>query len=369
MLSMTRVRRQGGFCLAALLRATCVGTINPDRHGPHHLESTKPEDKIFALIGLAVDREELMSLGVFPKYGIPYEQVYTTTMAALLEQGHISLLSMCQSSRSPDLPSWVPDWSQSVTDMLQDVENDHITLHPAFNASGDSTRTPTVEILRDQKTVLGISVMGHIYDVIYQVGRFKGRADSKVVPLEETFSWPSEWLLEIVRLTYCTRNKYKRFTDRVRAAGRTSIGDVGYDENAHLARIGNFRFTDAAVLVQRGNKRISNKRIKAEVARFLASQTVKDFLKVTSGRKIQLDSEIIGKSLGRLPFITKGHLGLSSVHIVSGDIIAVFLGSQVPFVLRSHSEGKYQVISEAYVDGIMDGEATNFSECSPIALV
>jgi hypothetical protein len=133
------------------------------------------------------------------------------------------------------------------------------------------------------------------------------------------------------RRGYCTSNKYKRFTDRVRAAGRTSIGDVGYDENAHLARVGNFRFTDAAALVQRGSKRISNKRIKAEVDRFLASQTVNDFLKVTSRRKIQLDSEIIGKSLGRLPFITKkGHLGLSSVHIVSGDIIAVILGSQVP---------------------------------------
>jgi hypothetical protein len=342
MLSMTRIHRQGGFCLSALLRATCVGTINPNRHGPHHLESTKPEDKIFALIGLAVDREELMSLGVFPKYGIPYEQVYTTTMAALLERGHISLLSMCQASRSPDLPSWVPDWSQSVTDMLQDVENDHVNLYPAFNASGDTTRRPTIEIFRDQETVLGISVMGHVYDEIYQVGRFNDRADSKVVPFDKTLSWPEEWLLEIVRLTYCTRNKYKQFADRVRAAARTSIGDVGYDENAHLARVGNLRFMDAAVLLQRGSRRISNKRIKTEADRFFVSRTVKDFLKVTSRREIQLDPEIIGKSLGRLPFITKkGHLGLSSVRIVSGDVIAVLLGSQVPFVLRSHSEGKY----------------------------
>jgi hypothetical protein len=331
---------------------------------------TKPEDKIFALVGLAVDWEELKSLGVFPEYGITYKQVYTTTMAALLEKGHISLLPMCQSPRSPGLPSWVPDWSQSVTDMLQDVENDHVTLHPAFNASGDPTRRPTVEILRDRETVLGISVMGHIYDEIYQVSRFNNRVDSRVVPLKETLSWPSEWLLEIVRLTYCTRNKYKRFIDRVRAAARTSIGDVGYDENAHLARVGDLRFADAAVLVQRGSKHISNKLIKAQVDRFLASQTVKDPLNITPGRKLQLDSEIIGKSLGRLPFVTrKGHLGLSSVHIVSGDTIAVVLGSQVPFVFRSHSEGKYQVISEAYMDGTMDGKAANCLECSPIVLV
>lgn len=370
MLSMTRVNQEGGFCLAALLRATCVGSINLDRHGPHHLESTRPEDKIFALIGLAIDRKELMSLGVVPKYGIPYEQVYTTTMAALLERGYISLLSMCQSSGSPNLPSWVPDWSRSVTDMLQDVDNDHVTLYPAFNASGNPTRKPTVRVLRDQETVVGISVAGHIYDEIYQVGRFHNRADSKVVPLQETFSWPAEWLLEIVRLTYCTRKKYNGFADRVHAAARTSIADVGYDDDAELVRVGNSRFTDAAVLVQRGSKSIPNKRIKADVHRFLAIQKVKNILKVAREEKIQLGSEIIGKSLGRLPFVTrKGHLGLSSVRIASGDVIAVILGSQVPFVLRSHSEGKYQVIGEAYVDGIMDGEAADFSSFSHIALV
>lgn len=284
MLSMSRVNQQVGFCLAALLRATCVGSINLDRHGPHHLEPTRPKDKIFALLGLAKDRKELMSLGVVPRYGIPYEKVYTTTMAALLETGHILVLSMCQSSRSPDLPSWVPDWSQSVTDMLQDVENDHVTLYPAFNASANLTRRPIVEILRNQETVLGISVMGHIYDEIYQIGRFNNRADSKVVPLEETFSWPAKWLLEMIRLTYCTRRKYGQFTDRVRTTGRTSIGDVGYDYNSHLVRVGDSRFTDAAVLVQRGCKLISNKRIKAEVDRFLASQKVKKVLDVTRKR-------------------------------------------------------------------------------------
>jgi hypothetical protein len=370
MLSMPRINRQGGFCLAALLRATCVGTINPNRHGPHHLESTRPEDKIFALLGLATDREDLMRRGVFPRYGIPYEQIYTTTMAALLEQGHISLLSMCQASKSPNLPSWVPNWSQSVTSMLQDVENDHMTLYPAFNASGNQSHRSEVRISRDQEKISGVSVLSHVYDEIYQVGRFNNRANSKVVPLKETYSWPAEWLLEIVRLTYCTRNKYKGFADRLRAAGRTSIGDVGYDEDAQLVRVGDVRFTDAAVLVQEARKYITNKLIKAEAQRFLASQTTRNTPEATAKKKNQLVLDINGKSLGRLPFVTKkGHLGLSSEHIMSGDTIAVILGSQVPFVLRSRGEGKYQVISEAYVDGMMDGEITQFSNCSTIDLV
>jgi hypothetical protein len=105
LLSMPKIHRESRFPLAALLRATCVGSINLNRHGPHNLESTKTEDKVFALLGLAADRKELERFGVVPNYGIPYEQTYATTMAALLRQGHISLLSMCQASRSPHLPS------------------------------------------------------------------------------------------------------------------------------------------------------------------------------------------------------------------------------------------------------------------------
>lgn len=127
---------------------------------------------------------------------------------------------------------------------------------------------------------------------------------------------------------------------------------------------------NAVVLLQRGRKCLLNKRIKAEAGRFLASQTAKDILNVTMRGESQLDSGIIGKSLGRLPLITKkGHLGLSSVQIVSSDVVAVILGSQVPFVLRSHDEGHYQIISEAYVDGIMDGEATTLSDRCSIVLV
>lgn len=370
MLSMSRVHRQGGFGLPALLRMTCVGTINPDQHGPHHLESTKPEDKIFALLGLAVDREELMHLGVSPRYGIPYEQVYATTMVALLRQGHISLLSMCQTPRSSTLPSWVPDWSRPITDMLQDVENDHETLYPVFNASGDHSRRSTVKVLRGQETVLSITLMSHIYDEIHQVGHFHGRADDRVIQRQEISSWPAEWLLEIVRLTYYNKNKYRRFADRLSAAGRTSIGDICCDKSARLVRAGNSRFMESVGLLQRGSKTFLKKHMKIDAERFLASQAAKGTLRGSAESMTLFGSEISGRSLGRLPFITKqGSLGLSSVHIKPGDVVAVILGSQVPFVLRPHGEGRYLVISEAYVDGIMDGEATFLSDCSPIVLV
>jgi hypothetical protein len=370
LLSMPRIHHESRFSLAALLRATCVGSINLNRHGPHNLESTKPEDKVFALLGLAADRKELERFGVVPNYDISYEQTYATTMAALLRQGHISLLSMCQASRSPNLPSWVPDWSRSVTDMLQDVRNDHMTLYPEFSSSGHQTHGTSIKIFKDAGIIKRISIRSYLYDEVYQVGRFANRTDSKEVQLSQTYSWPIHWLLEIMRLSYCRRKDYEGFHNRLRASGRSSIGDVGWNKDGELDRVGNVRFADAVNLLRDGLQLIRNARFKREAQRFIASQTTNSIVGNRIGNEVRLASEIIGKSLGRLPFVTqKGHLGLSSECVTRGDRIAIIAGSQVPFVLRPQDNGQYSVISEAYVDGIMDGETVSTSDYSYITLV
>jgi hypothetical protein len=370
LVSMSRIHRENRFPLAALLRATCVGSINPNRHGPHNFEATKPEDKIFALLGLAADRKELESFGVVPNYDIPYEQTYAITMAALLQQGHISLLSMCQTPRSPDLPSWVPDWSQSVTDMLQDIQNNHVTPYPEFSASGRQAHSTSINIFKDSGIVRRITIRSYLYDEIYQVGGFPNRTNSKEVPLSQTYSWPIHWLLEIIRLSYCTKRDYKGFCNRLRASGRSSIGDVGWNEDGDYERVGNVRFADAIVLLRDGLQFIKNARFKSDARRFIASQERKGAVGSKIKNKLQLASEINGKSLGRLPFVTQnGHLGLSSERVMKGDRIAVIAGSQVPFVLRPQDEGQFSVVSEAYVDGIMDGESVGTSDYSDITLV
>lgn len=108
-------------------------------------------------------------------------------------------------------------------------------------------------------------------------------------------------------------------------------------------------------------------RCELEAQRFISSQ------KRTGDRTrndIQLALEILGKSLGRLPFVTqKGHLGLSSDRVMKGDVIVIIAGSQVAFVLRPQDKGQFSVVSEAYVDGIMDGEAVSTSKYSYITLI
>lgn len=371
MLSSWRTYRYSQFPLAALLRATCVGSINLDRHGPHHFESTDPRDKIFALLSLASDREDLGRSGILPDYTRSCAEVYTSAMAALLQQGHMSLLSFCQTPKlQPNLPSWVPDWSRSATHMLQDVENDHITLFPTFRASGEEWHHPNITVMRMNGSIQRISVIGRVYDAIDEAGCFPGRASSTEVPIYETFSWPRKWLTEILRLTYHKTQYFEDFRDRLHAAARSSIAGVGLDKDRRRIRGEDDRFSDAVLLVKSGIQYITEKRIKFDVRQFLATKASKEIVKGKTSANTRLGSEIIGKSLGRLPFISrKGHLVVSSEHVKQGDVIALIKGTQVPFILRRQTGGVYQLVSEAYVDGIMNGEAAEDTKFATIELV
>jgi hypothetical protein len=364
------------FSLVALLRATCVGSFNHHRHGPHHFESTDPRDKIFALLSLASDRADLRRRGVFPNYSKSCAEIYTLAMAAMLEQGHTSLLLFCQMPKLvPDLPSWVPDWSRSATGMLQNVENDHVTLYPTFNASGADCHTRNLTIRREKGSIQGISVVCRLYDEIDNAGSFPGRASSHEVPLSETSSWPMEWLMEILRLTYYNEQYYKSFRHRLSAVARSSAAGLKIYAASRYTRVGDDRFSDAVVLVKNGRQYATEKRTKLDIERFLASKTAKDLeaMKDFEFKAIytRLGPEIIGHSLGRLPFITsKGHLVVSSEHVKPRDVVALVKGLQVPLILRrQNNTGKYELISEAYVDGIMDGEAADDTKFASVELV
>lgn len=59
----------------------------------------------------------------------------------------------------------------------------------------------------------------------------------------------------------------------------------------------------------------------------------------------------------RKPFLSaEGYVGLVPAVAEIGDIIIIIFGATVPFVVRELDSGKVQLIGEAFVYGIMDGE-------------
>ncbi|KAK5327187.1 hypothetical protein LTR70_001662 [Exophiala xenobiotica] len=296
MLYAQDIYRQDRFPLAALLRATCVGSINLNRHGPHHLESTDPRDKVFALLSLASDKEELEQQGIVPDYSKTCVDVYTATMAALLEQGRMSLLSVCQSPKMQhNLPSWVVDWSRPATDMLQQVRNDHVTIYPTFAASGLTESGPNVVVERKDEVVKGVALACAFYDEITVTGCFPDRISTHEVPPAETYWWPRKWLLEIIHMTYRSEQRIS-FRDRLAAAARTSIADVGLDKGGIWARVGDSRSLDAVTLLKSSLTLIKQRRIKRDANKFLIGLANE---RASTGRTmgdVHLSSEINGKS-------------------------------------------------------------------------
>jgi hypothetical protein len=60
----------------------------------------------------------------------------------------------------------------------------------------------------------------------------------------------------------------------------------------------------------------------------------------------------------RRPFTTNnGYVGVGPASLGPGDLIYLFPGSKTPFIIRALNGETFSLIGEAYVDGIMHGEA------------
>ena len=53
----------------------------------------------------------------------------------------------------------------------------------------------------------------------------------------------------------------------------------------------------------------------------------------------------------------QGRIGLVPCATQKGDLVAIFMGADVPFVLRSFGAGTYELVGECYIHGVMNGEA------------
>jgi len=59
----------------------------------------------------------------------------------------------------------------------------------------------------------------------------------------------------------------------------------------------------------------------------------------------------------RIFWTSQGYLGIGPASMMDHDIICVFYGGQLLYVLREAGAGLYECIGECYVHGLMDGEA------------
>lgn len=75
------------------------------------------------------------------------------------------------------------------------------------------------------------------------------------------------------------------------------------------------------------------------------------------GEEFQYYEAFVRYGFRRRFFVTsKGHLGSGPTDMQAGDQICILQGAKTPFILRERENSTYELVSHAYVHGIMHGE-------------
>ncbi|KAF4427476.1 Heterokaryon incompatibility 6 OR allele [Fusarium acutatum] len=320
--------------------------------------ATVHRDRIFALLGLAADAKKL---GIQPNYEESTQRILTQTARILIENsGRVDLLCYSQFPKLDELshlPSWVPDWRSNLSRSFYTI-TERIDKH-LFAASGHDSVVEVVQLPNGNADILGLR--GYAVDVIEEVAEGDGWTD---------MSWDYErylgYMAQIDELWQRSMGKTLGEQTLVRkeeARWRVPIGDIYWtwegDQQRAKLEAAKFHeqflqelklFDDMTRLAATGED-VSEKILQWE-EEHRGAETKHNYRE--SMRKMQ----------GKRPFLTKpGYLGMGPAEAKAGDVVVVFCGGRIPFVLRpvegSSEFGMFSYVGEAYCDGVMDGEVTS----------
>ena len=317
------------------------------------LGATDQRDRIYALLGMAGDVDAL-ELRTEYDPAVSCETVFTSAARAMLTTGHVDLLAFSQFSvdrrqKPPaelarELPSWVPDWRTSILEPYGG--RILVSGETPFVASGELAFKKPQSFQNDVPKDC-VKLLGFRVDVVEAIAGEWGTEPS-LSSLEERRAYLSD-IEEFCRRSDAMKEEtgvdvYLKSSDRqdarafVPVAGQGIYG-VGFRGRATQAVRDGYSLTlDDIRRRARGDDPEFDLRPRDYYHSLMASQRF------------------------RRPFLSaKGFVGLVPGNSLPGDLIVVFLGGKLPYVLRGdeHVKEGYSFVGEAYVHGIMYGELSD----------
>jgi hypothetical protein len=299
-----------------------------------YFQATDPRDRIFALSGICTDCPPSLR----PDYTKTTEQVFLSAANYFLSLPNpLRMLPLAGTgfARSlPNLPSWVPDFnSNPITEPIT-IES----YRPTRNrASGDCTA-------RFRVNTPYLHVAGVQVDSLRSVGLHRSN-DFGTAPLIDD--------LAVSALSIACHNEARFLLDFApddapyaacpgqtiaEAYWRTLIGDRTFTERPAPAVYGEyFR------LQQNPNVQLDD----------LAHNLSAKWGGAVAAFGVGESNCAIGR---RFCVTAKGFMGMVPPGARVGDLVCIFLGAQVPFLLRMVEAERFELVGEAYFHGMMDGE-------------
>jgi hypothetical protein len=318
-----------GNSLIQILARVHVGTT---------AQASFDKDLVFGLLGMAEDAE---ALGVLPDYDHmkSCSEVFINVARAITSGGHVDLLSLSQNrDRKTDVPSWVPEWRERIIRPCGQLPWD-----TSFNACGSKTySTPTstadhpnqitlrgytveaIEVLSDPWTPSIDDYKTNIPDVaafLSSISKFCQSSNEK----RETTSM----------------NPYPNPSDRDTAISKTPVADQEQYGIGFIRRATEDTQVGLQDLVEKIRLHAQGQMLERE----------------SENMKLNGYTNMLGWQRFRRAFLgVKGFVGLVPDHSEVGDMLVVFEGGKLVYVLRKREEGGWRFVGEAYAHGIMYGE-------------
>ncbi len=318
-------------------------------------KATDPRDKIYSLLGLVRSNKDQESHGkvddnlIRPDYFSSVDTIFRQVTKSLIKQeSSLALLSTVEDASlrvTLNLPSWVPDYAvwQEVT-ILGMPGNPH-----NYHAGGDE---PPCLYDRDLNTCHDIlSLAGYEVDSVIEIGIFDDRKAAEFCEPEVLMSW--------FQLIATLPKSYVNGESRDDATWRTFIGNLGgITHPAHADYARHFLAFLHHYLKDEND-------LRKAIGILNASTSTSTWQEAGMAGDLHLyaTSFVYVAGLRRLFVTEKGYIGLGARSVQTGDKVFVFPGGIVPFVLRPSTEGYYRLVGEAYVHGIMGGEAIKDPSC------
>ncbi|VBB80981.1 Putative HET domain-containing protein [Podospora comata] len=291
------------------------------RNGALGLRSTKPLDKIYALLGIAADAVES---GIYTDYTKTPDEAFEQAARFLIAQGHVDILKWCR-TRRVNPPTWVPDFGAN----LSYTWSDDMGV-PLFKATGSKSQPTALVHEMNGPRPASLRLHGVCLDTAAAVGSVFVHNDGMKYPQEAARQLFLNVKAFLERTSKYTKDQWDDALWRIPICDREYHPTSMYFQRATLERSGRqFELLRTQL--------VDDEKVMAETMSYQATMQYEN-----GARPILL---------------TAGYVGLGPMETMAEDIVVLLYGGSTPFVLRSTgTRGEYYLVGEAYIYGVMDGE-------------
>jgi hypothetical protein len=353
--------------------------------------AAKPEDKVYGLYGI-LDHGRM---DVVPKvdYNHPVHSIYTAiTTAAIQHEMSLSILyQACLPALIPNLPSWVPDFSNSGYFSPARVSRMHASNFAKHFYSFNGLELSVSGILIDklsevaESTSIALASFRRGYKARMDIGETVQRRTGVVKLIRTMQAWiklsrklhsyptdedPSEVFYRVIGQDdvhvpdsldrSVLHASLKKWSDTLTS---TFTDDPSFlqsllDQVQSLPGY-NAMLNDYATLFDQGTS----------IETWPDELKIRLILRLASPEVAYIQHDIFLNTYHRTFVLTcDGYMGICPRWARAGDLVALIAGLNTPFIVREAGE-HYNLIGPAYIEGVMCGERWDDGEAKTITLV